>query len=72
MDYPAIKYSRNDVNAMHADNENYIHQVGYTVIVIDRDPDSQIVEKVCNLPKCGFDRHYTSDNLNHDVFTLYY
>ncbi len=38
----------------------------------EEDPDSVIVEKVSKLPRCRFDRHYTADELNHDVFTLYY
>mgnify|MGYP006913124088 CR=1 FL=1 len=72
MNYPAIVYSRSNIENRHADNRVYMQAYFYEVVVIDEDPDSEIVERVSQLPSCRFDRHYTSDNLNHDVFTLYY
>lgn len=72
MKYPAIVYSRNRIENVHANNSIYGQNDSYTVTVIDEDPDSEIVRKVSLLPLCRFDRHYTSDNLNHDVFTLYF
>jgi len=41
-------------------------------MVIDKDPDSEIPGMVAKLPLCKFVRHYTTDNLNHDVYRLYY
>lgn len=72
MNYPAIVYSRSNIENRHADDDVYMQAYFYEVTVIDEDPDSEIVENVSKLPGCRFDRHYTSDNLNHDVFTLYY
>lgn len=72
MNYPAIVYSRSNIDNRHADDDVYMQAYFYEVTVIDEDPDSEIVENVSKLPGCRFDRHYTSDNLNHDVFTLYY
>ena len=72
MKYPAIVYSRKDIENTFADNLVYNQSHSYEVIVIDQDPDSMFVEKISKLPTCRFDRHYTADNLNHDVFTLYY
>ena len=72
MKYPAIVYSRENIENEHADDNVYMQKYFYQVIVIDEDPDSEIVSKVSRLPACRFDRHYTADNLNHDVFTLYY
>lgn len=72
MNYPAIVYSRDDIWNNHADNLAYMQTTAYQVTVIDRDPDSEIVEKVAKLPLCSFDRHFVSENLNHDVFILYY
>lgn len=70
--YPAIVYSRDDIDNSFADNSVYIQQHAYQVTVIDKDPDSEIVELVSKLPMCRFERHFTSDNLNHDVFSLYF
>lgn len=72
MQYPAIIYSRKDIENIHADDIVYLQRRCYEVIVIEYDPDSEIVESVSNLPLCRFDRHYEADNLNHDVFTLYF
>lgn len=72
MKYPCIKYERADIRNDHANNGVYKQSHFYTITVIDYDPDSEIVEKLSKVPRIGFDRHYTADNLNHDVFTLYY
>lgn len=72
MQYPAIVYSRDDIQNTFADDVVYMQKHVYQVIVIDKDPDSEIVEKVSKLPACRFDRHYISDNLNHDSFLLYF
>jgi hypothetical protein len=70
--YPCIIYERNRVNTRHANDLPYLLKKRYQVIVIDRDPDSEIPDKVANLPLCSFDRFYTADNLNHDVYNLFF
>lgn len=70
--YPAIIYRRNDINNNFADDIVYMQNHTYQIIVIDADPDSEIVDRVSKLPMCRYDRHYTSDNLNHDIFILNY
>ncbi len=70
--YPCIIYERNRVNTRHANDLPYLLKKRYQVIVIDRDPDSELPDKVANLPLCSFDRFYTADNLNHDVYNLFF
>jgi len=70
--YPCIIYSRNSGNIDFADNLNYRYHIKYDVTVIDKSPDSEILNKIAMLPMCTLNRHYTSNNLNHDVFVLYY
>lgn len=72
MEYPAIRYERENIFNRHADNLPYHLAHMYQITVIDWDPDSEIVEAVAKLPRCRFERHYTADDLNHDVFTIYY
>lgn len=72
MEYPAIKYSRNDIENTFAENSVYKQDHQYQIIVIDKDPDSKIVDAVSELPMCRFVRHYEAEGLNHDVFTIYY
>lgn len=72
MQYDAIRYCRKNIENRFANDSVYKQNNAYEVIVIYEDPDSEIPKKISKLPMCIFDRHYTADNLNHDVFTLYY
>ena len=72
LNYPAIVYKRSNIQNTFADNEVYKQSHFYEITVIDRKPDSQITKKLSKLPKIRFDRSFTYDNLNHDVFTIYY
>lgn len=72
MQYPAIVYFRNSIENNHANNSVYNQNVSYEIIVIYKDPDSEIPLAVSQLPLCKFNRRYTADNLYHDVFTLYF
>lgn len=72
MKYPAIVYSRSRIDNYHADDGVYKQSISYELTVIDSNPDSDIVTKVSRLPMCRHNRHYKSDNLNHDVFTIYF
>ena len=72
MAYPAIVYSLAGIENTHANDEVYMQSRSYEITVIDYDPDSEIVNKISLLPKCRFNRHFKSDNLNHYVFTIYY
>ena len=72
MSYPAIRYSRSNIDNKFAHNSVYVQSNIYEIVVMDYDPDSEIVERVSKLPTCRFNRHYTADDLNHDVFTLHF
>lgn len=72
MKYPAIRYSKRNLDVKHADNTKYTKALCYEVIVISKQPDHPIIEQLMDLPYCSYDRHYVSDNLHHDVLTLYY
>jgi hypothetical protein len=72
MRYPAIVYSLKNLGNTHANDSVYRQLPEYQVIVIDRNPDSEIMRKVSVLPYCRFDRYYAADNLNHYVFSIHY
>ena len=72
IDYDAIVYSRKNIENTFANNSVYKQNDAYEIIAIYEDPDSDLPRKLSKLPMCSFDRHYTADNLNHDVFTLYH
>lgn len=60
------------LNLLLADNQPYALHDRYQVTVIYRNPDSEIPSKIALLPMCSHERHYTKENLNHDVFNLYF
>lgn len=72
MKFPAIVYERSGIDNTFANDAVYGQKTPYSVTVIDKDPESEIVKKVSLLPKCKWDRHFKLDNFNHDVFTLYH
>jgi hypothetical protein len=72
MSYPAIVYERDYAVSAFAGNKPYRHTKRYQVTVIDGDPDSEIPDKVASLPLCRFSRHFVADNLNHDVYNLFF
>ena len=72
LEYPCIMYERDFGDTKFADNHPYRHMKRYRVTVIDRDPDSPIPEQVAALPMCTFNRFFTADNLNHDVYSVYF
>jgi hypothetical protein len=72
MQYPCIIYRRQDIRTEYADNRPFKHKIEYQVTVIDRDPDSIIPDKIADLSLCSFDRFYVADNLNHNVFNLFF
>lgn len=72
LEYPCIVYKRDDANTQHADNRPYKSATRYQLTIIDPDPDSDIPGLVAELPYCTFNRFYTADNLNHDVYNLFF
>lgn len=72
INYPAIIFSRAKPDRKFADNQIYLKKSCYEIILIDKNPDSSVISKLEDLPYSTWDRKYISDNLNHDVFTLYY
>ena len=72
MQFPCIIYNRDSADEKYANNYLYQHKQKYQVTVVDRNPDSPIPMQIAYLPLCRYDRFFTADNLNHDVFTLFF
>lgn len=72
MRYPCIVYRRDFIQLDYADDFAYKKKKRYQVTVIDSDPDSVIHERLSELPMCSYDRFFTADNLNHDVYNLFF
>ena len=73
MQYDAIRYVLGGKNLKRADNRIYNSTNRYEGVLITRDPDTTIPDKILNhFEMCSFGRPYTADNLNHYPFTIYY
>lgn len=72
MKYPAIVYERSDIPNKFANDDVYLQTIKYKVTVVDRDPDSEVVERISKFKTARFEKHYVVDGLNHDTFTIYY
>ena|SRR5437868_6530404 len=72
MQYPCIIYHRDESRSEFADNRPYARTKRYQITVVDRNPDSELPDVVEDLPYCSFNRHFSAENLNHYVFTLFF
>lgn len=72
LEYPAIVYSKSRIETRKANNSTYSKNTRYDITVIDKRPDNPVIDKLMELPYCSYDRPYKSDNLYHDVLSLYY
>lgn len=71
MNYDAIVFTRSRIDSRFANNAPYNQSLCYEVTVITEDPDAPIIGAISMLPLCTHDRHFVSDNLHHNVYTLY-
>ena len=72
MVYPAIVYHRDTGSTTFANNLPYNYEQRYELSLIARDVDSNLHEQIRALPKTSHARFYVADNLNHDVFSIYF
>lgn len=71
LQYPCIVYQDDLLTQRHADNSVYKVERAYSVTLITKQCDDPIAEKLAWLPRCRFERSFTSDNLYHHVFRIY-
>ncbi len=72
MKYDCIRYERSLIDPTFADDSAYQLHDRYLLTAIYKNPDSDLPHKIAALPMCSHVRHYTADNLNHDIYNLYY
>lgn len=72
LDYPCVVFTLSSDRTSYANNKLYIDKLRFTITIIDRNPESELFDKIKLLPLCSFDRTYMSNNLNHYVFTIFF
>lgn len=69
---PCIVLERDRGAVRFADNAPYFNARGYSLTVISLESDSDILDQVETLAWCEKNRHFISDNLHHDVYTIFH
>lgn len=72
MNYDAIRYSLSALNIRFANDKRYLNKKRYDAVVIARDPDPEVVDKILELPYTSMGKPYTADNLHHYPITIYF
>ena len=72
MTYPCLMYEWDSADTEFADDNPYIVRKRYRLMVITRNPDDKLPEKILTLPSAIMVRHYTEKNLHYYVFNLYF
>ena len=72
MSFPCIVYERVRTDTRFANDNPYLGTKRYTLTSINRDPDSEIPELIATLPMCTHSSYFVTNNLNHDVFDIFF
>jgi hypothetical protein len=75
INYPAIIYNRSPIYKLQADDTAYLLRGHYSVTYIDPDPEAciEFMTKILSaFQNISHERSFVSDNLNNDVYNLYY
>lgn len=73
MKYDAIRYALGGKTIVRANNKAYRSTNQYEGVVITKDPDTTIPDKlIARFEMCSVGRPYVADNLHHYPFTIYY
>ena len=71
--YPCIVYELSRIETRKADNAIYKFNKRWTITYITKKAYTSFPEKILShFQMSSYDRHYVSDNLHHDVITVYY
>ena len=73
LSYPCIIYDRENIDSKKANDNKYNNRVVYNVTLIYKEAINDLPMKLYNaFALCNHSRSFKADNLNHDVFKLYY
>lgn len=71
--YPCIVYFQENNAEWHADNRQYHRAKRYSLTYITRKADDPMVDQIDEqLLYCSLNRSFTTSNLHHHAYTLFY
>lgn len=72
MEYPCIVYDLATGRTEYANNVPYSYTQQYEVKLIGRAPQPEKFHQLAFLPRSRHSLSYVAENLNHDVFLIYF
>lgn len=73
MKYPCIVYDKSGKDVTYANNKKYKSIQMYDLTLIERDPDTDIADRIFNhFDYCDITQYYVTENLSHTKLNLYY
>lgn len=71
IEYPAIVFHLSKIEIDHASDVPYKGAKEYSVTLITKDPEPDVIDEILKIPYSSLDTTYISDGMNHFVFTVY-
>lgn len=71
MVYPAIVFHLSKIEVDRASDVPYKGAKEYSVTLITKDPEPDVIDEILKIPYSSLDTSYISDGMNHFVFTVY-
>ena len=72
LQYPCIVYQLSRVRRVMGNNKVYHLRRSYTLLLITKGLNDDLIDKLLQLPYVRHDRSYRANNLQHESFTINY
>lgn len=69
--YPAVIFHLSKVKLDHADDVPYKGAREYSITLIAKEPEPDVLDEILKIPYTTLDTTYIVDGMNHFVFTTY-
>lgn len=69
--YPAVVFHLSKIEIDRASDVPYKGAREYSVTLITKDPEPDVIDEILKIPYSSLDTTYISDGMNHFVFTVY-
>lgn len=69
--YPAVIFHLSKIKLDHAGDVPYKGAREYSVTLITKEPEPEVLDEILKIPYTTLDTTYTADGMNHFVFTTY-
>lgn len=71
IEYPAVVFHLSKIKVDHANDAPYKGAREYSVMLISKEPEPEVLDKILKIPYTSLDTTYIADGMNHFVFTTY-